>query len=269
MNLLINSKQNLKVKHWKRLSLRHRPDADRLLWVEGIHLAQEILKSNWKIRQVIASPSAKKNLEIDLLLTQCATHSLPIEWVDETVFHYLSSVENGPCFAIIVEAPLHQLEQTKINLHQDVLLLDHVQDPGNLGTLLRTAVACGVSQVCLSQGCASAWNSKTLRAGMGAHLHLTIYEEIEHFDWVNQLSIQLPKQRFALALNASISLYQTDLTPPIAWFLGGEGAGLSSTYLQLTNQSIFIPQQKVESLNVAVAGSVALFEQQRQRLSSR
>lgn len=143
------------------------------------------------------------------------------------------------------------------------LLLEDIQDPGNLGALLRCAAAAGVRAVYLSAGCAEAWSPKCLRGGQGAHFLLAIHEDE---DLLARAS-RLPGPVLAAVLGAERSLYDLDLTGPCAFALGNEGAGLSEALRRsCTPFSIPMPGA-VESLNVAAAAAVCLFEGVRQRRS--
>jgi TrmH family RNA methyltransferase len=113
----------------------------------------------------------------------------------------------------------------------------------------------------LSDGCASAWSGKVLRSAQGAHFVMTIYEHVNLFDVRRRLSVPL----LATALDHATPLFETLLPPQCAWLLGNEGQGVDPVLLALADTRVFIPQaEKVESLNVAVAAGVCLFEQRRQ-----
>ena len=145
------------------------------------------------------------------------------------------------------------------------MLLDGVQDPGNLGSILRSAAAAGVGQVICGRGTAAAWAPKVLRAAMGAHFVLDI---VEHADLRTVIAgAHLPV--YATSSHASTSIYATDLAGPCAWLFGHEGAGVSAELAPLVSRELTIPQQAgIESMNVAAAAAVCLFEQRRQRLAS-
>lgn len=147
------------------------------------------------------------------------------------------------------------------NAAQTCLMLDAIQDPGNLGTILRTAAAAGIKHVALSPGCASAWGPKSIRAGMGAHFQLNIHEQAD-------LSLLLREYRgtsIATRPDASQSLYEAKLFCPIAWLFGNEGAGLSMELSGHADSTLSIPMPgSVESLNVACCVAICLFEQLRQ-----
>jgi TrmH family RNA methyltransferase len=142
------------------------------------------------------------------------------------------------------------------------LLLEDVQDPGNLGSILRTAVAAGIAHVFLSPGSVFAWAPKVIRAGMGAHFHLSIFEGAD----LTQVARACPGRIVAMEPRAAGSLYDLDLKGPVAWLLGNEGAGLSDRALRVATDRVRIPMPgSSESLNVAAAAAVCLFEQLRQR----
>jgi TrmH family RNA methyltransferase len=141
------------------------------------------------------------------------------------------------------------------------LMLESVQDPGNIGTILRTAVAAGVGHVALSPGCASAWSPKAIRAGMGGQFLLNIHEQVD----LASLLKSYQGHAIATKADASLTLYDADLSGPVAWLFGNEGAGLSPTLSAFTQVIVSIPMKgPVESLNVASAVAICLFEQLRQ-----
>jgi TrmH family RNA methyltransferase len=141
------------------------------------------------------------------------------------------------------------------------LMLEDLQDPGNLGSILRTAAAAGVRQVFLSRHSVHCWSPRVLRAGMGAHFALAIYEQAE----LPALIGRFPGTVVATDARARRSLYELDLTGPVAFLFGNEGAGLSPVLARAAHVTAAIPIARgVESLNVAAAAAVALFERVRQ-----
>lgn len=138
-----------------------------------------------------------------------------------------------------------------------IVLLEAIQDPGNLGSILRSAAAANVDSVYLSQDCCDAWSPKTLRAGMGAHFCLDIFENSD----LLQISEHFPGKVIATALNAKENLFEISLSGPTAWVFGNEGNGLTSEIMQQSDSAIKIPMQgKTESLNVAACAAICLFE---------
>jgi RNA methyltransferase, TrmH family len=146
------------------------------------------------------------------------------------------------------------------------LLLENIQDPGNLGSILRTAVAAGTRQVFLSRSSVFAWAPKVVRAGMGAHFFLSIYEGLD----LAEIARAFAGRIVATSPRAETSLYDVDLKGEVAWLLGNEGAGLSAEARGLATTQVRIPMPgQAESLNVAAAAAICLFEQIRQRVSTR
>lgn len=141
-----------------------------------------------------------------------------------------------------------------------VLLLEDIQDPGNLGSMLRTAAAAGVDAVYLSEGCADAWSPKALRGGQGAHFALPVVERAN----LTEVIAAFHGQALAATLQGE-SLYNLDLTGPVAFVIGNEGAGLSDRLIKAASRQVRVPMPgNVESLNAAAAAAVCLFERVRQ-----
>ena len=144
----------------------------------------------------------------------------------------------------------------------DCLLLDAVQDAGNVGTLLRTAAAAGICDVLLGPGCAGAWTPRVLRAAQGAHFGMVIREQADLAAFLKQYA----GSSVATVARDGESLYALDLRSPVAWLVGIEGAGLAANLVAAANKCATIPLAAGnESLNVAAAAAVCLFEMRRQR----
>ena len=144
----------------------------------------------------------------------------------------------------------------------DTVLLDGVQDPGNVGSILRSTAAAGFRQVLLSADCAQAWSPKTLRAAMGAHFQVEIHEGGDLAGFLAAYH----GQAVATALAAPDSLYTAKLDRPLAWVFGSEGLGVRPAVLAATQRQVHIPMPgAMESLNVAAAAAICLFETVRRR----
>jgi RNA methyltransferase, TrmH family len=146
------------------------------------------------------------------------------------------------------------------SLCESTVLLQGVQDAGNVGTILRTAAAAGFKQVLLDENCAAAWSPKVLRAAMGAHTYISIYELANINHWISEATID----SIAADIHAKNSIYDEDLRMSCAWLFGSEGQGIAPESLALCTRKIKIPQANVESLNVASAAAICLFESVRQ-----
>jgi len=145
------------------------------------------------------------------------------------------------------------------------LLLEGVQDPGNVGSMLRSAAAAGVAQVYLSRDCAFAWSPKVLRAAQGAHFHLAIHEDVDLAAWSRDYR-QQGGALIATVVQGGASLFTAPLARRLALAIGNEGAGLTPTLAGLADVRVTIPMPGgTESLNAAVAAAVCLFECVRRR----
>ena len=183
----------------------------------------------------------------------------PIVLADR-LFAQASQVEHGPGPIALVDTPRPELPA---RLRDDAVYLDRVQDPGNVGTVLRTCAAVGVRRVIASPGTAFCWSPKVLRAAMGAHFHLDIHEGVPPAELLARLAVEA----VATTADAPARLWQADLRGPRVWLLGNEGQGLEAGLLAAPGvRRVSIPQtDAVESLNVGVAAAICLYEQLRQR----
>lgn len=175
--------------------------------------------------------------------------------ISATLFDQISPVETPTGLLALYDIP----EVPQQN-YQFGILLERIQDPGNLGAILRTVAAAGAESVFLSKECVDAWAPKTLRAGMGAHFVLDIHENTDLARIAGQFS-----NIIATSLQAKRNLFELDLTTSLAFIFGNEGAGLSPEAQAIATQTVKIPMPgAVESLNVAAAAAVCAFERVRQ-----
>lgn len=250
----INSADNPQYKQLKKLATnaRERRKCGQTL-LDGVHLLQALADAGGAVELLIVRQGSGDEVEIQNCIKRFATASI-IE-LGATLFDSISPVETP-----VGILALYSIPQSESHSPQCAVLLENIQDPGNIGAILRTAAAAGVDAVYLSQGCAEAWSPKALRAAMGAHFVLAIHEQQE----LAQLCAQLPRV-IATRLDAQQSLYDLDLHGPAAFLFGNEGAGLSDELATCVTDHITIPMPgKVESLNVAAAAAVCLFERVRQ-----
>jgi len=179
------------------------------------------------------------------------------------LFNTLSPVTTPT--GILAEIPLPETLPAP-DANGDVLALAGVQDAGNLGTLLRTAVAAGVTQIWLDRQTTQAWSPKALRAGMGAQFCLSIAENV---DLAQRLASSERRVLVTSLETGSVSLYALDLRQPSVWVFGSEGQGVPAALQALAHDRVRIPMPgQIESLNVGAATAVCLFEQVRQRLQA-
>jgi TrmH family RNA methyltransferase len=225
--------------------------------IEGTHLLAAFLDSGRKPEEVMVSKAGLANAEVAQLLQRSAPARVTL--LSDALFDAISNVETPTGVLASVRTPQGGLAPADASL---ALLLEDIQDPGNVGTLLRSAAAAGAGHVLLSPHCAFAWSPKVLRAAMGAHFALDIVEGVDLAAWLAAYR----GTSVALAGEARRSLYELELRGPTAFIVGNEGAGISPALREAASATARIPLAgRVESLNAASAGTIALFEAVRQR----
>ncbi len=258
----ITSAANPHIKRLRKLltSAKARRE-EQLAIAEGIHLVESFLQTGTTPDQYICAQSALGHPEVKALIEQLAQTTAQAIVVSNDIFSSLSSV-HASVGIMIVFTP-SQPAKFPETFTQTAVLLEDIQDPGNIGAILRVIAATGLRQVFLSPDCASVWSPKALRAGMGAQFSLMLYEEVDLLALAKRSDIPV----LATTLSGqSQSLYTLDLTHPVLWTFGNEGQGVSQQLINLATTHVLIPQatNTVESLNVAIAAAVCLYEQFRQ-----
>jgi RNA methyltransferase, TrmH family len=258
---ILRSRDNPRVRHWRRLvedrQLRRR--AQRA-WIEGVRLIGAYLDAHGEPLTLIVSEAAQDNAEIARLVARTGTAPVVLS---ASLFAELADTETPQ--GIGAEIALPQPPRPPADLAQAVFL-DGIQDPGNLGAILRSAAAFEVPEVVLGAGCADPWSPKVLRAAMGAHFALCLRECAEL--WLR--FAEFAGEKICTVPRDGTPLQEIDLRGPHAWAFGGEGRGVSRTMLEAATRRACIPiAQTTESLNVAVAASLCLYEAARQRRAPR
>lgn len=258
----------------KRISSRENPGFRKLLalhesaaarreqgraLLEGIHLVAACLEAGGVPETVVVSESAQDNAEVAALLHEldgAETLLLP-DRLFERIAQVSAPVGMAAVIAIPVPAPGPAPELG--------VLLEDIQDPGNVGTILRSAAAAGAQAAWLSRGCADPWSPRVLRAAMGAHFRLALQAGAD----LAAVARAFRGRVVATVPRDGRSLYECRLTGPLALVLGSEGSGVSASLLAETDEMISIPMAPgAESLNAAAAAAVCLFEVVRQKLAA-
>lgn len=240
----IESTQNALVKYWKKLAVvRKEREKSKEFIIEGFHLVEEALKNKSQITQLIV----REDVDLPLLWD---IDDIAMVAVTAAVAKEFAETENSQG----VFAVCKQIEVVADNFSR-ILLIDAVQDPGNMGTMIRTADAAGMDAVILGKGCADAYNPKTLRSAQGSHFHIPIVRA-DLMDYVAQLTIPV----YGTALEEAVSLAEVKPQEKFALIVGNEGSGINPQLLSKTDQNIMIPMRGgAESLNVAVATGILLY----------
>ena len=225
--MLISSKDNPQVKALKRLI--HQPKrTDTLMAVEGVHACQLLLKHQSaeagasSIARVWVGSSALDNTEVQQLLRVVSVQGAPVIELANAVFRDISSLEQGVSLIFEVSRPQQFALPTEA-VTGNVMLLDGIQDPGNMGSIIRSCAAAGLSEIWLSEHCVNPYSAKVLRAGVGAHFGLTIRERIDLRAAVAQLK-QAHIHVCATSSHTTQSIYVHDLNRSISWQMGNERA---------------------------------------------
>ncbi|PKR79240.1 RNA methyltransferase [Halalkalibacillus sediminis] len=242
---MIESNQNQHIKQWKKLHKKKYREEEQLFLVEGWHLVEEAMQSEWHVENIIRT----ENIDIP----EHWRH-VPVTLVSKKIFSEISQTETPQGIIAVVR----QKDMTDFN-HEKLLLLDGVQDPGNVGTIIRSALAFGIDAVILGKGSVDLFNEKVLRSTQGAFFHLPVVRG-DLNEWVTQLQTKdIPVYGSALDREAT-PLSELHKTDRFAIVVGNEGSGIQDDILSQVDQKVFIPiQDESESLNVGVATSIMLY----------
>jgi TrmH family RNA methyltransferase len=255
----IDSAANPAFRALRRLadSSRERKKASRSI-LDGAHLVSAYAEHVGRPEQLVVSPRGLERPEIRELVDRAKDAGTIL--LSDALFAQLSSVATPTGVMAVVETP----RATGVPAEMDAcVMLEDLQDPGNLGSILRSCAAAGVRHVLLSRGSVHAWSPRVLRAGMGAHFSLSIYEGAD----LQAAAREFRGKRVATRLGAPRTIFEENLAGPLALMLGNEGAGLSTALLATADTVASIPMPgKAESLNVAAAAAVCLFERVRQSM---
>lgn len=242
---LITSLQNEQVKTWRKLHTKKYRNQQHCFLVEGYHLLEEALKSGWEIETIIIQSSVTPLPE---------WKEVKVEVVSDEVFTSIAQTETPQGVISVVK-----MQEVAQRNDGPILLLDAVQDPGNVGTMIRTADALGAASVIVGRGTVDLYNSKVIRATQGSlfHLHIT---EMDLSDAIKELQTN-DVTVWASSLQGAVNLKDVTFTGKDALVVGNEGAGINERILQLTNNYVKIPiKGDAESLNVSIAAGILLYE---------
>lgn len=262
---MIASTGNSKVKRLANLMKKKKArDGEKVYLVEGIRMFKEVPKDD--LLEVYASESFHKKEEALIRETLEGT-SVREEILTDTVYAYVSDTKTPQGILCVIKQKDYELKEL-LGDRTQLMILEHLQDPGNLGTIFRTAEAAGVTGILMDKGCVDIYNPKTIRSTMGAIYRVPFLYTEELHKTMKELQGQGVKI-YAAHLEKSLDYDVPDYTRPTAFLIGNEGNGLTRETADLADQYIKIPMEgQVESLNAAVAATVLMFEAARQRRNS-
>ncbi|HVF63011.1 MAG TPA: RNA methyltransferase [Casimicrobiaceae bacterium] len=250
----VTSRSNPRLKEASRLvaSSRDRRKAGKCV-LEGEHLVLAYARRYGEPETLIVAEPLLEHASARKLIDDYGDRALV---VPPTLFDDIASLPAGIGMLAVVVKP----RPTPSRNDRFCLLLDDVQDPGNVGSMLRTAAAAGVSAAYLSAHCAFAWSPKVLRAGMGAHFHLDIHEHVDLVDWASAYR-RRGGNVVATVNEGGDDVHGARLVAPIAVAIGNEGAGLSAALIEAATMRVTIPMPGgTESLNAAASAAIVLYE---------
>jgi TrmH family RNA methyltransferase len=250
-------------------SLRQRKYRDRLgmFLAEGVRLVEECANAAWPVKMCIYTEEAAARERAKAVIERLSATDCRMIAVSEDVYNKISDTEQPQGIMGVLKKRQFSIEQLLLSPEKLPLLvvLDGVQDPGNAGTIIRTADAAGCSGVIVLKGSADIYASKTVRATMGSLFHLPVMEGLSSAELIHSLK-QSDIKLLATCLQQSDVYYQADFNRPAAIILGNEGQGISPELISAADACLNIPLVgHAESLNVAVAAGVILYEAVRQR----
>lgn len=227
--------------------------------LDGVHLCESYLEHVGHPRCCVVHEGSVGHPEVAAIMERCEAARAQCIVLPDALYQGVSQVEHGVGLLFLVDTPRQPAPEL---LADSAVLLDGLQDPGNLGSILRSAAAAGIESIFCSKNTAHAWSPKVLRAGMGAHFVLKICEGADLAALLASTTLPI----LATSSHAERTIYQVDLSRPVVWLFGHEGQGISAELLAAATHRVAIPHRgKIESLNVAASAAVCLFEQLRQQ----
>lgn len=261
---VISSKDNELIKHIKKLKDKKYRDENNEYIVEGVKLIEEAVQEKARIKKIIVCEDTTRTYEIPThVMLEIAKYECV--YVTDKIFSAITQVTNPQGVMAIIEK---NAENQQIDYTQDIIIaLDNVQDPGNLGTILRTVDSIGLNQIIVSKDTVDAFNSKVVRSTMGAIFRVKIIE-VEN---LIQTIKEMRKHHFKLlvtSLQTENSIYDIEFNKKII-VIGNESNGVSKEIQDMADEKTKIPMLgKTESLNASVAAGVVMYEYVRQKLQN-
>ncbi|WP_425061233.1 23S rRNA (guanosine-2'-O-)-methyltransferase RlmB [Sporomusa carbonis] len=252
-------------------SLKHKKYRDNLgmFVAEGVRLVEECAAARWPVDVCIYTEAAAAHKRAQAVIDRLIAANCRMVVVPEDIYHRLSDTEQPQGLMAVLKKRKVSIEQmvAKEGKPPLIVVLDGIQDPGNAGTIIRTADAVGCTGVVALKGSADIYAGKTVRATMGSLFHLPVAEGLTSEELVAVLA-KAGISILATCLQNSAVYYQADLKKPVAIVLGNEGQGVSRELMEAAEVRLNIPLiGQAESLNVAVAAGIVLYEAVRQRVT--
>lgn len=253
-NIIIESNQNKIIKEVNSLKAKKERDKTGLFILEGKRLVDEIPNS-WEIKYLLKAESYSEDINFENVYT-----------VKDSLFEKISETVNPQ--GVLAVCHIKEFDVTNVDYSNSpfFVVLENVTDPGNMGTLIRTADAAGADGIFLSKGCVDIYNPKVIRATMGSIFHLPIYRNLNLMDLMEDFKNNNVKT-LAAHLKGTSTPYKVDMTTACAIIIGNEANGLSDEISEMASDLVKIPMPgKAESMNAGIAGGILIYEAVRQRI---
>jgi RNA methyltransferase, TrmH family len=262
----LSSKENSTIKHLHALSDPKTRKRERAFLIEGTKMVEEALRDNRGVAMVVASPTIMQHHGKGIL--KLAEHqSVELVWISERLMDTISESKTPQPVMAVVKMREYSEEELLAHSAKLIIVAHRLQDPGNLGTIIRTAEAVGASGMAITPNTVDPFNAKAVRASMGSLLRLPIVPVGDVARFIKKCK-QRGFQTVATVVTGKKKHFDIDLTKPTVMILGQEGAGLSQDMLADIDLQVRIPMaETIDSLNVATAAAIILYEAVRQRLS--
>lgn len=260
----ITSTDNRIVKLTASLAEKKYRDKEKLYIIEGPNLVREALENGGRLR-FIFTRAEQISSEAEAIAADAEEKGLAVYYASDNVFAKLSQTDNSQGILAVAEKELPSEAEFFENCRgRNILVLDRIQDPGNMGTLLRTAEAAGMAGVVLTKGCVDPFSPKTVRASAGSVTRLPMFFADDAAQTAALLK-KAGKRLCVCVMNADCVYWDADLSKDVAILIGNEGNGVSDEFISLADIKIEIPMEgRIESLNAGLAGGLVMYETMRQ-----
>ena len=261
----ITSKDNSSIKHLRSLADPKSRKKEKAFLIEGVKMVEEALRDNLGVKMVVASPSLVQHHGKGVLKL-AESRSMEILWVSERIMDTISESKTPQPVMAVVKTKEHSEEELLAHCSGLIVVAHQLQDPGNLGTIIRTAEAVGASGVVITTNTVDPFNAKAIRASMGSILRLPIMHIVDVREFIKACK-KKGYQTVATVLSGGKTHFDIDLKKPTIVILGQEGAGLSQDIMPDIDLHVRIPMaETIDSLNVSTAAAVILYEALRQKM---
>lgn len=260
----ITSKENKAVRFLVSLADPRARKKEKAFLIEGVKMVEEALRDNLGVKEVIAAPSLTQHHGRGVLKL-AERHGVTVLWISDRMMDHVAESKAPQPVIAVVEMQEHSEEELLARGSKLIVLCHHLQDPGNIGTIIRTAEAVGASGVAVTPHTVDAYNGKAVRGSMGSILRVPVVKVQSAHGFVRTCKDR-GFQAVALVLNGRETHFDLDLTSPTVIMLGQESSGLMTEELADFDHRIRIPMaETIDSLNVATSAAVVLYEAMRQR----